>query len=250
MTPPAGTLELAGAATLDGSHARQTLTHLATALASASDGALARVWGLGPGDLCAACAMRPECPDRTRCLHLIASAGVTQRTDGPFRRFPIGARQVGRAARDRRTFVAREGLAASGLAESTWLATHAVRCFVAVPIVHGEGLLGVAAVFSRRDLSTSEIDLIELACRMAGAAIAAGPALAQPTQVRDAKRARPAHEPDLRPFADIERDVLRRVLDHTGGRVSGPRGAAAILGLKPTTLASRMKKLGVARTAR
>jgi transcriptional regulator with GAF, ATPase, and Fis domain len=52
---------------------------------------------------------------------------------------------------------------------------------------------------------------------------------------------------DLRPLADIERDAIARVLAHTGGRVSGSRGAAAILRMKPTTLASRMKKLGVRR---
>jgi transcriptional regulator with GAF, ATPase, and Fis domain len=59
------------------------------------------------------------------------------------------------------------------------------------------------------------------------------------------KRSRPTS--DLRPLADIERDAIVRVLAHTGGRVSGPRGAAAILRMKPTTLASRMKKLGVPR---
>jgi transcriptional regulator with GAF, ATPase, and Fis domain len=32
--------------------------------------------------------------------------------------------------------------------------------------------------------------------------------------------------------------------------VSGPRGAARILGLKPTTLESRMKKLGVRKPSR
>jgi transcriptional regulator with GAF, ATPase, and Fis domain len=32
--------------------------------------------------------------------------------------------------------------------------------------------------------------------------------------------------------------------------VSGPRGAASILGMKPTTLFSRMKKLGVPRRPR
>ena len=55
--------------------------------------------------------------------------------------------------------------------------------------------------------------------------------------------------PDLRRLAAIERDAIARVLAHTAGRVSGPRGAAAILGMKPTTLQSRMKKLGVARRA-
>lgn len=38
---------------------------------------------------------------------------------------------------------------------------------------------------------------------------------------------------------------IRRVLDHTKGRISGPRGAAAILGVPASTLRSRIKKLGL-----
>jgi formate hydrogenlyase transcriptional activator len=37
------------------------------------------------------------------------------------------------------------------------------------------------------------------------------------------------------------------VLEGTGWRVSGERGAARLLGMKPTTLEARMKKLGIAR---
>jgi formate hydrogenlyase transcriptional activator len=44
-----------------------------------------------------------------------------------------------------------------------------------------------------------------------------------------------------------ERDVICRALDACGWVVGGPRGAAARLGLKRTTLLSRMKKLGLAR---
>ncbi len=46
---------------------------------------------------------------------------------------------------------------------------------------------------------------------------------------------------------DIERQHIVEILEQTGWRVSGPKGAAAILGLKPTTLEARMKKLGVSR---
>ena len=42
-----------------------------------------------------------------------------------------------------------------------------------------------------------------------------------------------------------ERDQILRVLKETGGRVGGPKGAASRLGLKRTTLISRMKKLGI-----
>ena len=48
----------------------------------------------------------------------------------------------------------------------------------------------------------------------------------------------------------LERDTIMRVLRETGGIVAGPDGAAARLGLKRTTLQSRMKKLGINREYR
>jgi formate hydrogenlyase transcriptional activator len=44
-----------------------------------------------------------------------------------------------------------------------------------------------------------------------------------------------------------ERENLTVALARTGGKVFGPAGAAALLGLKPTTLASRIKALGISR---
>ena len=42
-----------------------------------------------------------------------------------------------------------------------------------------------------------------------------------------------------------ERDAIVRILKDTKGRVAGPQGAAARIGIKRTTLISRMKKLGI-----
>jgi len=42
-----------------------------------------------------------------------------------------------------------------------------------------------------------------------------------------------------------EQDRIVRILRETKGRVGGPKGAAARLGLKRTTLLTRMKKLGI-----
>ena len=44
---------------------------------------------------------------------------------------------------------------------------------------------------------------------------------------------------------DSERDEIARILKETNGRVAGPQGAAARMGLKRTTLISRMKKFGI-----
>jgi len=49
---------------------------------------------------------------------------------------------------------------------------------------------------------------------------------------------------------ELERDHIVRALEHTHWRVSGDKGAAAMLGIKPTTLEARMKKLGISRAAK
>jgi len=48
-------------------------------------------------------------------------------------------------------------------------------------------------------------------------------------------------------LAEVERRYIREVLESTGWRVRGEGGAAQILGLKPSTLEFRMKKLGIVR---
>jgi PAS domain S-box-containing protein len=48
---------------------------------------------------------------------------------------------------------------------------------------------------------------------------------------------------------DVQRDHILAVLRQTKWVIDGPRGAAAVLGLHPNTLRSRMKKLGVSRTS-
>ena len=45
----------------------------------------------------------------------------------------------------------------------------------------------------------------------------------------------------------FERDNVLRALEQTEWHVYGSRGAAALLGIKPTTLASRIKRMGLTR---
>ncbi len=60
-------------------------------------------------------------------------------------------------------------------------------------------------------------------------------------------RRRPAKEVPRSRLEEIERDHIKAVVESTGWRISGEGGAAEILGLKPTTLEGRMKKLGIIR---
>ena len=210
------------------------LSQLIADLVAPFDGALARVWRLRPGDQCSTCPMRSECADRSRCLHLVASVGLSTRLDGPFRRFPLGARQVGRVMLESQPFVTQDGLETQGLADPGWIALHGIRSFAALPMRREAMGVGVFAVFCRRALDDDDVR------GLTAAAALLGPAL-EPSTARGGT---------LRPLVEIEREAIERTLATTGGRVSGPRGAARILGLKPTTLQSRMKKIGVQRPSR
>lgn len=51
----------------------------------------------------------------------------------------------------------------------------------------------------------------------------------------------------LLPLEEMERQHIIAALEKTNWKVSGEKGAAKILGLNPTTLEARMKKMGIAR---
>jgi transcriptional regulator with GAF, ATPase, and Fis domain len=67
------------------------------------------------------------------------------------------------------------------------------------------------------------------------------PSLAAPAaRARDGSRA----------LIDVERDHITLVLESTGWRIEGASGAAQILQLRPSTLRTRMRKLGIVRPSR
>jgi transcriptional regulator with GAF, ATPase, and Fis domain len=45
----------------------------------------------------------------------------------------------------------------------------------------------------------------------------------------------------------VQRNYIVTVLEQTGWVITGPRGAAKLLDLHPSTLRNRMKKLGITR---
>ena len=75
-----------------------------------------------------------------------------------------------------------------------------------------------------------------------------GPELVLPALPAGLERATPAAaQAPQAPgrFDDEVRTLIERALDHAGGRVYGPGGAASLLGLRPTTLQGKMRKYGV-----
>ena len=79
-----------------------------------------------------------------------------------------------------------------------------------------------------------------------GVIITSGPSLQVAGQLKSSWRVDSRDEP-LKDLAATERAHILRVLRKTGWRIGGPSGAARILKLNPSTLRSRLKKLGIRR---
>jgi PAS domain S-box-containing protein len=76
----------------------------------------------------------------------------------------------------------------------------------------------------------------------------------EPPTVEDARDnsslavTQPAPGQTQRRLEEVERDYIRAILEQTNWLITGPRGAAKVLGLNPSTLRNRMKKLGLVRS--
>jgi PAS domain S-box-containing protein len=58
-------------------------------------------------------------------------------------------------------------------------------------------------------------------------------------------RDQPQSSTTLKSLEEVEREYILHVLEHTSWRIEGPRGAAKLLGMNPSTLRTRMIKLGI-----
>src|SRR5258705_12182746 len=130
-------------------------------LASKPGVALARIWQHAPGDICDSCFLRDECRDRTRCLHLVASAGTALHSpgedwsllNGHFRRLPMNSFIVGVVGATGKAIliqhVATEHL---HLARPEWVHREGIRSIAAHPLISRDDGLGGLATLTREPL--------------------------------------------------------------------------------------------------
>jgi len=120
---------------------------------------LANLWLLDKGDMCSACLLQAPCSDRSRCLHLVASAKSPLETAADenwgrikekFARIPLGFEEIGRVAATGQPFInVNSGQGLSGIGENEWAAGIGIRGLDAQPIIFNGEVLGVVALFSR-----------------------------------------------------------------------------------------------------
>ena len=133
--------------------------------------AFARLWLLGPGDLCTACYQAADCANRARCLHLKASAGLYTNLNGTFRRVPLGVAKIGHIALGWGPTYTNDTLADDRLPDQTWLREHGLVSFAGYPLLFQEELLGVLAMFSQRVMHQDEFDRLAVFANQAAIAI-------------------------------------------------------------------------------
>ena len=155
---------------------------------------LARIWLTAPGDICERCALRAECPDQERCLHLKASMGKPTnplsghrwyRMDGDFQRFPLGVRIVGRiGATGQSECLLDTADDKEWIARDDWLHREGIRTFVGHPLTFRGEILGVLGVFTRERLSPEKVSWLRLFADHAAVAITNARAFEEIEQLR------------------------------------------------------------------
>ena len=149
-------------------------------MASQPEVALARIWLVGPGDLCSDCHLRDQCEDQTLCLHLVASGGSSivtgeewKNLNGFFRRFPFGIRKVGKIASTGEPIEVPDVASdPKWLARPDWAKAEGIRALGGQPLIHQGEVLGVLAVFTRACLGEENLTWMRMIADHAAAAIA------------------------------------------------------------------------------
>jgi len=127
--------------------------------------ACSQVWRIGDGDRCSRCPHREQCPDKRRCLHLVAGRGISA-VEGaeaasyfgdPNARIPLGFGLLGKVAVNRETVVLRNMTDADHEAVGVpWTRQERIRGLTIGPIILKGEILGVLAGYLRRDLAANE----------------------------------------------------------------------------------------------
>lgn len=166
--------------------------------------ALARIWLIRPGDQCATCPFLDECPGEVDCLHLVASRGASlfdaevqwKHLEGDFRRFPLDVRKVGRiAATGRGENLALEDGEAPWAAMPEWIQAENIQSFSGQPLIFDDQVLGVLAVFSRKEISEDDFQWMRTFADHAAVSLTNAQAFEEIQRLKD----------DM----EIERDYLR-----------------------------------------
>ena len=115
----------------------------AEALVAQLDAAFARIWTLD---------------EAARELELQASAGLYTHLDGPHGRVPVGSLKIGLIAQERRPHLTNDVVGDPRVSDQAWAAREGMVAFAGYPLLVGERLVGVMALFARHPLTDATLE--------------------------------------------------------------------------------------------
>ena len=124
-----------------------TILHTcANAIVQQLDAAFARIWTTNK--------------DRDM-LELQASAGMYTHLDGPHSRVPVGRLKIGLIAQERCPHLTNDVLNDPRVSDRAWAERQGMVAFAGYPLVSGDRLVGVMALFARKALMPDSLDTLE-----------------------------------------------------------------------------------------
>jgi PAS domain S-box-containing protein len=109
------------------------------------DAAFARIWSLEPAG---------------NVLRLEASAGLYTHLDGEHSRVAVGAFKIGRIAAHRRPHLSNDVVTDPEVSDPSWARREGMVSFAGYPLIAGDELWGVLALFGRRPLPTATLNAL------------------------------------------------------------------------------------------
>lgn len=134
-----------GVALAGGDTMKNILQRCAAAMVEHLDAALARVWTL---------------EEEERTLELQASAGMYTHLDGAHGRVPVGKFKIGRIAASRTPHLTNSVVGDPEVGDQEWAKREGMVAFAGYPLIVGDRLLGVMAMFSRQTLADDMLETL------------------------------------------------------------------------------------------
>ena len=132
-----------GAAMTQADTLAHALRRCARALVEYLDGAFARIWTLDP---------------EAGVLELQASAGLYTHIDGPHGRVPVGKLKIGLIAQERKAHLTNAVVGDPRVPDQEWAKREGLVAFAGYPLTVEDRLVGVMAMFARRELRPHTLD--------------------------------------------------------------------------------------------
>ena len=96
--------------------------------------------------------------EREKVLELQASAGMYTHIDGPHGRVPVGKFKIGLIAEERKPHLTNSVIGDPRVPEQEWARREGLVAFAGYPLIIGDRVVGVMAMFARHSLSQATLD--------------------------------------------------------------------------------------------